>query len=116
MYFLDIALNPVTVTIAAITVGVGIDFSIHLVQRFLEDTQKIKIPECAICVSASHTGNALFGSATTTIVGFGILSFAVIPPLAQFGQVSSLSILFAFIAAVFVLPTFLLQWYKYEHR
>jgi len=63
MYFFGIPLNPVTVTIAAITVGLGIDFSIHLTQRFNEDTEKIPHPECALCVSASHTGSALFGSA-----------------------------------------------------
>ncbi len=116
MYFFGIPLNPVTVTIAAITVGLGIDFSIHLTQRFNEDTENIPHPECAICVSAGHTGSALFGSAATTIAGFGILSFAVIPPLAQFGQVSALSIFFAFIAAVFVSPTFLLVWYKFKYR
>jgi len=112
MYFLKIPLNPVTVTIAAITVGLGIDYSIHLTQRFLEDAQEMAKPECALCTSASHTGSALFGSATTTIVGFAILSFAIIPPLAQFGQVSAISIFFAFLAAVFVLPTFLLLWYR----
>ncbi len=116
MYFFDIPLNPVTVTIAAITVGLGIDYSIHLTQRFLEDVQKIENPECALCVSTSHTGSALFGSAATTVAGFAILSFAIIPPLAQFGQVSAVSITFAFLAAVFVLPTFLLLWYKYKHR
>jgi len=115
MYFLQIPLNPVTVTIAAITVGLGIDYSIHLTQRFLEDAQAMSKPECALCTAASHTGSALFGSATTTIVGFAILSFAIIPPLAQFGQVSAISILFAFLAAVFVLPTFLLLWYRARH-
>jgi len=115
MYFFGIPLNPVTVTIAAIIVGIGIDFSIHLTQRFNEDTENIPHPECALCVSTSHTGSALFGSAATTIGGFGILSFAVIPPLAQFGQVSALSIFFAFIAAVFVSPTFLLAWYKFKY-
>lgn len=116
MYFFGIPLNPVTVTIAAIIVGIGIDFSIHLTQRFIEDTEEIPHSECALCVSASHTGSALFGSAATTIAGFGILSFAVIPPLAQFGQVSALSIFFAFLAAVFVSPTFLLAWYKFKYE
>ena len=114
MYFLNIPLNPVTVTIAAITVGLGIDYSIHVTQRFIEETKNIEKPECALCVAASHTGSALFGSATTTIVGFGILSLAIIPPLAQFGQVSAISIFFAFLASVFVSPTFLLLWYKHR--
>ncbi|MFO8109938.1 MAG: MMPL family transporter [Thermoplasmata archaeon] len=116
MYFLSIPLNPVTVTIAAITVGLGIDYSIHLTQRFLEDTKEIQYPECALCVSTSHTGSALFGSATTTVIGFAILSLAIIPPLAQFGQVSAISITFAFLASVFVLPTFLLMWYRYKYQ
>ena len=116
MYFLQIPLNPVTVTIAAITVGLGIDYSIHLTQRFLEDLQRVPKPECALCLSASHTGSALFGSATTTVVGFAILSLAIIPPLAQFGKVSAISIFFAFLAAVFVLPTFLLLWYKAKYK
>ncbi len=114
MYFLNIPLNPVTVTIAAITVGLGIDYSIHITQRFIEEAERIDKPECALCVATSHTGSALFGSATTTIVGFGILSLAIIPPLAQFGQVSAISIFFAFLASVFVSPTFLLLWYRYR--
>lgn len=116
MYFINIPLNPVTVTIAAITVGLGIDYSIHLTQRYLEDIEKIPDGECALCVSVSHTGSALFGSAITTVIGFGILSLAIIPPLAQFGQVSALSIFYAFLASVFVLPTFLLIWYKVRKK
>ncbi len=112
MYFLGIPLNPVTVTIAAIIVGLGVDYSIHLTQRYLEDIKKIEKPQCALCSSVGHTGSALFGSAITTVSGFAILSFAIIPPLAQFGQVSALGIFFAFLASVFVLPTFLLAWYK----
>lgn len=112
MYFIGIPLNPVTVTIAAIMVGLGVDYSIHLTQRFLEDSKRIEKPECALCASVGHTGSALFGSAVTTISGFAILSFAIIPPLAQFGQVSSLGILFAFLASVLVLPTFLLAWIR----
>ncbi len=112
MYYIGIPLNPVTVTIAAIMVGLGVDYSIHLTQRFLEDSKRIEKPECAICASVEHTGSALFGSAITTISGFAILSFAIIPPLAQFGQVSALGILFAFLASVLVLPTFLLAWLK----
>lgn len=116
MYFLNIPLNPVTVTIAAITVGLGIDYSIHITQRFIEETERIERPQCALCVATSHTGSALFGSATTTVVGFGILSLAIIPPLAQFGQVSAISIFFAFLASVFVAPTFLLLWYRHKYR
>jgi len=116
MYFLGIPLNVVTVTISAITIGLGVDYSIHLVQRFQEDLNKVGDSECALCVSVNHTGTALFGSALTTIMGFFVLSFALIPPLAQFGAVTSLSIILAFAGAVFVLPTLLLLWYKWGVR
>ncbi|KXA91370.1 hypothetical protein AKJ63_01545 [candidate division MSBL1 archaeon SCGC-AAA259D18] len=110
MYFLGIPLNPVTVTIAAIMVGLGVDYSIHLTQRYLEDSERIERPECVLCASVGHTGSALFGSVITTVSGFAVLSFAIIPPLAQFGQVGALGIFFAFLASVLVLPTFLLYW------
>ncbi|MBN1539806.1 MAG: MMPL family transporter [Candidatus Thermoplasmatota archaeon] len=112
MYFFDIPLNVVTVTISAITVGLGIDYGVHISSRFMEDLDRIKDGICALTVAVSHTGSALFGSALTTVIGFAILSFAIIPPLAQFGQVTALSVMFAFLASVFVLPTFLLLWLK----
>jgi len=116
MHLLGIPLNVVTVTIAAITVGLGIDYSIHVTQRFLEDIKHFDDVDCALCVTMNHTGSALFGSALTTVVGFGLLSLSIIPPLAQFGQVTALSITFAFLAAVFVLPTFIRLWYQYGNR
>jgi predicted RND superfamily exporter protein len=115
MYFFNIPLNVVTVTISAITVGLGIDYGVHISQRFIEDLDRIKDGICALSVSVSHTGSALFGSALTTVIGFAILSFAIIPPLAQFGQVTALSITFAFLASVFVLPTLLLLWLRGNH-
>ncbi|MBN1390822.1 MAG: RND family transporter [Candidatus Thermoplasmatota archaeon] len=115
MYYFGIPLNVVTVTISAITVGLGIDYGIHISQRFMEDRDRIPDGICALTATLSHTGSALFGSAMTTVIGFAILSFAIIPPLAQFGQVTALSVSFAFLASVFVLPTFLLLWLKGNH-
>jgi hypothetical protein len=115
MYYFGIPLNVVTVTISAITVGLGIDYGVHISQRFLEDLDRIGDGICALSVAVSHTGSALFGSMMTTVIGFAILSLAIIPPLAQFGQVTALSVLFAFMASVFVLPTLLLLWLKGNH-
>ncbi|MCC7568963.1 MAG: MMPL family transporter [Candidatus Methanofastidiosa archaeon] len=111
MHLLGIPLNVVTVTIAAITVGLGIDYSIHVTQRFLEDVQTYETADCALCVAVHHTGSALFGSAATTVLGFGLLSLSIIPPLSQFGKVTALSVAFSFLAAVYVLPTFIKLWY-----
>jgi hypothetical protein len=115
MYYFGIPLNVVTVTISAITIGLGIDYGVHISQRFLEDLDKIGDGICALSVAVNHTGSALFGSMMTTVIGFAILSLAIIPPLAQFGQVTALSVFFAFLASVFVLPTLLLLWLKGNH-
>lgn len=115
MHYFGIPLNVVTVTISAITVGLGIDYGIHITQRFLEDIDRISDPVCALSAAVSHTGSALFGSMMTTVIGFAILSFAIIPPLAQFGQVTAISVLFAFLASVFVLPTLLILWLRGNH-
>lgn len=115
MWLIGIPLNVVTVTISAITVGLGIDYSVHVSQRFMEDLDRIGDGICAISVAVNHTGSALFGSALTTVIGFAILSFAIIPPLAQFGQVTALSITFAFLGAVFVLPAMLILWLRLNY-
>ena len=116
MHFTGIPLNVVTVTILAITVGLGIDYGIHVTQRFLEDLDTIGEAECALCVTANHTGSALFGSVVTTVIGFGILTLSIIPPIAQLGIVTALTIGLAFLASLFVLPTFLRLWYIYGPR
>jgi predicted RND superfamily exporter protein len=116
MFLIGVPFNVVTVTIAAITVGLGIDYAIHVTQRFTEDLETLPDSDCAICVAVSHTGTALFGSAATTVVGFGLLSLSIVPPLAQFGKVTALNIFLAFVASVFVLPTFLILWWRGKQR
>jgi predicted RND superfamily exporter protein len=55
----------------------------------------------------------VLGSAVTTAGGFGVLMFAIVPPIAQFGPISSLSIANAFVATVVVLPSLLVLWTRY---
>jgi hypothetical protein len=52
----------------------------------------------------------LLGSAATTVGGFGVLVFAILPPLQQFGLITGLTIIYAFLAAVLVLPSLLVVW------
>jgi predicted RND superfamily exporter protein len=114
MYLLNIPLNVVTIMISALTIGLGITFAIHISHRFLEDLQT-KPWKTALCDTVGHTGAALFGAAATTIGGFGILTFSVLPPMAQFGIVTALSIFYSFLASVFVLPSFLAIWARRKY-
>ena len=112
MYFLGIPFSVLTVSVSALTVGLGITYGIHITHRFLEDLQHFDDVEEAIRNTIRHTGSALFGAAVTTIAGFGLLVFSLLPPIQQFGGIIALTILYCFLASVFVLPTFLTLWAK----
>jgi len=114
MFLMGIPLNVVTIMIASLTIGLGITYAIHISHRFLEDLETRPWKD-ALCNTVGHTGAALFGAAATTIGGFGMLTFAVLPPLAQFGIVTALSIFYSFLASVFVLPSFLAIWARRKY-
>ncbi len=116
MYFLDMSLNVMTIMIASLTVGIGVDYAIHITHRFVEDLKEFGSIDEACKSTVIHTGTALFGAAITTVGGFGILILAPIPPLRMFGAISALSVSFSFISSVFVLPTFLTVWAQHKQK
>jgi multidrug efflux pump subunit AcrB len=107
-------LNVMTITIASLTIGMGITYSIHVSERFTEDLKKFKTPGEACENTLTHTGMALAGAFLTTSGGFGILFFHQLPPLQQFGVMIALSIAYSFLASAYVLPTFLILWAKWR--
>jgi len=106
MYLGGYSLNLVTATIGAISIGVGIDFSIHLTQRYREELRK-NSQEIALLKTLNGTGIALLGSAISSIAGFAIMGFAPMPMFASFGQITAIMIFLALISSVFVLPSLL---------
>jgi predicted RND superfamily exporter protein len=116
MYVLDISLNIMTLMVTSLTIGIGVDYGIHISHRFMEDIGRFDDIYEASRSTVSHTGTALFGGAATTVAGFGLLMFATLPPLQQFGIITALTITYSFIASVFVLPTFLVLWAKRRKR
>jgi len=112
MYFTGIPLNVITITIGSLTVGLGITYGIHITHRFIEDIKQEKDLMEASRNTIMNTGSALFGAAATTVGGFGLLSFATMPPLQQFGIVTALAILYSFISSIIVLPVLLILWAK----
>ena len=114
MYLMGMALNVMTITIASLTIGLGVTYGIHVSHRFVEEVKKNGIEE-GVRMTMTSTGAALFGAAATTIAGFGLLSFSLMPPLQQFGRITALTILSAFISSVFVLPSFLTLWARKKY-
>jgi len=110
-----LAFGPVTATVSALAIGIGVPYMIHITHRFQEDRIRFDSPEEAIKSTTTNTGGALAGSAFTTVAGFGILMTASLVPFQQLGLVTAYTILLAFVGAVIVLPSMLVLWDRW-HR
>jgi predicted RND superfamily exporter protein len=108
MYLAGFALNWVTATIAAISIGIGIDYSIHMTQRFREELTRAADNVQALRQAAQGTGVALMASAATSIVGFTVMAFAPMPLFASYGILTAVMIFLAAAASLVVLPSLLL--------
>jgi uncharacterized protein len=109
-----IPFGPLTSTIAALAIGIGVPYAIHVTNRFEEDRRRLPTDE-AVRSTVRHTGGALAGSALTTCAGFGVLVTSTLPPFRQFGAVTAYAIFFALLAATLVLPSALSLWDRW-HR
>jgi predicted RND superfamily exporter protein len=116
MALTGISFNPVTAMIAAIAIGIGVPYTIHITHRYQEDRLRFSTPEDAIRSTMTHTGGALAGSAFTTVAGFGILTTSSLKPFQQLGLVTVYAIGLALVAAVLVLPSLLILWDRWHAR
>jgi len=113
MAALDLSLNLVTALVGSVSLGLGVDYAIHVTERFADEIEQRGDPGLAVERTVTGTGGALLSSAVTTAGGFGVLAFSLLPALAQFGLVLAVSIGYAFVASVFVLPSLLTLWARY---
>lgn len=113
---LGIPFGPVTATIAALAIGIGIPYMIHITHRYEEDRIRASDADEAIESTLTFTGGALAGSALTTVAGFGILVVSSTIPFRQFGFVTAYTILLALLAAVLFLPSYLYLWDQWHRR
>ncbi len=116
MYATGIPFGPVTATIAALAIGIGVPFTIHIARRFQEDRRVYSDMDEAMRSTMRHTGGALAGSAFTTMAGFGVLITSSLTPFRQMGQVTVYAIGLSLVAAVLVLPSMLALWDGYHRR
>ena len=108
MYAFGFGLNFVTATIGAVSIGVGLDFSIHMTERFKQELKIQKNTKKAMKVSMRGTGLALLGAGASSIAGFSILSFAPMPLFSTYGVLSAFMISFAMLSSILILPSLLL--------
>ncbi|HIH28563.1 MAG TPA: MMPL family transporter [Thermoplasmata archaeon] len=108
-------LTILSIAVAALLLGLGVDYSIYLANRFAEECtleDKIERVECTL----GRTGKAVFMCALTTIVGFGSLMTSSLPPMVTFGFSCAIGITFAFLSATILVPCLclILRFEKHE--
>ena len=113
MYLVGISLNSITGMITSLTIGLGVAYSIHVSQRYHQQLQRSESVWGALRTTVTGTGGALLGSAATTAGGFGVLMLSFVGSLQQFGFITAISIVYAFLASVVVLPTLLVLWTRF---
>ena len=116
MWVLGFSFNVLTAMVASLGIGIGVPFGIHMTHRFLEDRRRYDTLDEAVRQTLTHTGGAMAGSAATTAAGFGVLVFASLVPIQQFGTIVAITIVYSFLAAVLVQPSFLRLWAGWRER
>ena len=114
MTILGIPYNVVTALITALSIGIGVDYTIHIIHRFTEELEHGKSLIDATTTTLSTTGSALIGSALTTALAFAVLLLSPQLPFQQFGLVTGITILYALIASIVIVPPMLIVWAAYH--
>ncbi len=105
MYLLGIKYTPVTATLGALIIGIGVEFTILLMMRYYEERDKGQGAVEAMIIAITRIGRAVIASGFTVIGGFGALLIARDFPIIQdFGVVTLINVFFALISTLFVLP------------
>ncbi len=102
----------VTAIYAAILNGLGVDFSLHFYNRFLEEINSRKNLEGALETTFSHVGPAVFNGALTTIFAFFAMCFSQFRGLVELGLIGGVGIMMILITSFTVLPALLVRYIK----
>jgi len=107
MGYLGIPLDVATTMISSITIGIGVDYSIHYLSRYRSELGHGLSKQDALQISSTSTGKGIFFNALTLMLGFGILVFSTFKAIAVFGMLVSLTMLVAATCALTLLPAIL---------
>ena len=105
---LGIPLDMMTITIAAITIGIAVDNSIHYIYRFKEEFNNIKDYNKTLKKCHSTVGVAILNTSITIVFGFSILVLSKFIPTIYFGMFTGLAMLLAMISVLTLLPALIL--------
>jgi len=108
LYVMRWPLDIMTVLVASLVIGAGIDFGIHVTHRFREQRNDRGMSlEDSVKTTVLHVGRALIAGGLTTAGVFGILGISSMEPLRHFGWTTAIGLIAALGGALFVLPSML---------
>ena len=105
---MEIPLDMMTITIAAITIGIAVDNSIHYIYRYKEEFKNSKDYNETITLCHSTVGRAILNTSITIVFGFSILVLSKFIPTIYFGIFTGLAMLLAMISVLTLLPSLIL--------
>ncbi len=113
---MGIPLDMMTITIAAITIGIAVDNSIHYIYRFKEEYAELKDYKKTIKLCHSTVGEAILNTSITIVFGFSILVFSNFIPTIYFGIFTGIAMLLAMISVLTLLPSLILVTRPFENK
>ena len=113
---LAIPLDMMTITIAAITIGIAVDNSIHYIYRFKEEFKKIKNYSKTLDRCHSTVGVAILNTSITIVFGFSILVLSNFIPTIYFGIFTGIAMLLAMISVLTLLPKLIIMFKPFDNK
>jgi len=114
MGWFNIPLDMMTITIAAISIGIAVDNTIHYIHRFKEEIKVDNNYYRALHRCHTSIGRALYYTSVTIIIGFSILALSNFYPTLYFGLFTGLAMLIALLAALTLLPQLLIMFKPFK--
>ena len=115
MALLGIPYTLITSIIAALSIGIGVDYTIHVIHRYREEFARFRNPETAAIRTLSTIGSALLGSGMTTALGLGMLVLAPLAASQQFGFTAAITIGYSLAFSILLVPPAMTVWGAYQN-
>jgi len=110
MYLLEIPLTLLTALLMSLVIGLGIDYNIHVGDRFADELDAGRTPVESLRAAVTGTGGALLGSTLTSAGAFATIALVPHPQMQSFGGIVVIALVTSFLVSMLVLPSLLLLW------
>ena len=108
MGYNDLPISTLAGGVAAMVIGIGIDYAIHIMNKFKFERKKGLPIEEAVESALLNTGTALTATSLTTMAAFLAFIIGQMPEMARFGILMFIGVSYAFVFSIFGLPAFLI--------